>query len=157
MSFARAHELVSTALLFRRLQTQSNGVLRAHDLDAMLVGVAPNERAVCIDHWAALVIENGTYKVLAVPGQPGSVGEGADVSAAPLFLADRTGRPGVWIKECETRGDASAAGVNDHGCVRRWLAPASGSLDALLRAPHGGGGNVDARVAAVRTVNSAEF
>ena len=117
-------------------QVQSNGVLRAHDLDAMLLR-HPNERAICIDHFAALVVEAGRYRVLSLANQPGSV------SGDEQFLADRSGRPGVWVKEADSE-------------VRRWLAPAEGALRDLVRMPVG---DIvpDVRVAQVRQRNSAEF
>merc|ERR1712227_730345 len=42
---------------------QSNGVLRSDDFDAMLKR-HPTERGIQIDHWAAIVVENGRYKVI---------------------------------------------------------------------------------------------
>jgi hypothetical protein len=48
-------------------------VLRAVDLNEMLLR-HPNERAICIDHFAALVVNNDSYSVLSLNNQPGSVG-----------------------------------------------------------------------------------
>ncbi|KAJ1483037.1 hypothetical protein T484DRAFT_1896694 [Baffinella frigidus] len=49
-------------------KVQSNGVLRAHDFDAMLLR-HPGERGVCIDHWAALSIDGDSFSVLSFPGK----------------------------------------------------------------------------------------
>ena len=52
-------------------KVQSNGILRATDFDKMLLR-HPGERGICIDHFAALVIEkDGSYNVLSLPGRPG--------------------------------------------------------------------------------------
>jgi dipeptidase E len=125
-------------------KVQSNGVLRAHDLDAMLLRHA-GERAVCIDHFAALVVDGERYRIVSLEGQPGSVLDAADGAAADAqFAADRSGRPGVWLKEV------------DGAAVRRWLAPSDGLIADLLR-PSQGALVADERVDAVRAVNSAVF
>lgn len=95
--------------------TQSNGILRATDFDAMLLR-HPGERGVCIDHWAVLVIDSDDhYRVLAVEGKPGSV------AADGNFSASREGRPGMWVKE-----------VVD-GAVKSTLVPEEGRLSDILR------------------------
>lgn len=56
-------------------KVQSNGTLRADHVNEMLTQLAccgGRERAVCIDHWAVLSIENGHYKVLSFEDKPGS-------------------------------------------------------------------------------------
>ena len=91
---------------------QSNGLLRADDFDSMLLRHR-GERGIGIDHWAALCVEGDRYRVLSIPGKPGSVlavdGHAGEEKAP---CPDRTGVPGIWIKE------ASAAGG-----VRRWVCP----------------------------------
>mmetsp|Transcript_24896 Transcript_24896/g.41492 ORF Transcript_24896/g.41492 Transcript_24896/m.41492 type:complete len:381 (+) Transcript_24896:173-1315(+) len=74
---------------------QSNGVLRATDFDAMLLR-HPQETGICIDHFAALVVENDRYRVLSLSDQPGSVLPGG------RFSADRRGVPGIWLKRVVT-------------------------------------------------------
>jgi dipeptidase E len=43
-----------------------------------------------IDHWAALRVEGGNYKVLSTPGKPGSV------NSDNSFNPEQKGVPGVW-------------------------------------------------------------
>eukprot|EP00041_Stephanoeca_diplocostata_P031782 m.999449 g.999449 ORF g.999449 m.999449 type:complete len:162 (+) comp24026_c0_seq43:843-1328(+) len=72
---------------------QSNGVLRAVDVEGMALR-HPGERVVCIDHHAALVCEGGgVYSVFRLPAAQGSVRSDGS------FAADRSGEPGVWIKD----------------------------------------------------------
>ena len=94
--------------------TQSNGVLRATDFDGMMLR-HPGERGICIDHYAALVVEDGKYRTLGVPDRPGSVLADGSYSAA------REGSPGVWRKE-----------VVD-GVVQTELVRGEGDLSDLLR------------------------
>lgn len=72
---------------------QSNGVLRAVDVEGMALR-HPGERVVGIDHHAALVCEgDGAYSVFKLPAAQGSVlSDGS-------FSADHSGTPGVWIKD----------------------------------------------------------
>ena len=127
-------------------KVQSNGVPRASDFQGMLRRHAA-ERGVCIDHWAALVVDGGRYSVLRVPGKGGSVrytdvggndganaptnavGDGAagTASVPAEFAEGQTGVPGVWLAEAE--GDD----------VRRWVPPDAGIVDSLLRRPNGDG------------------
>ncbi|CAD7929616.1 unnamed protein product [Amoebophrya sp. A120] len=56
-------------------KVQSNGSLRADHVNEMLTRLAfygGRERAICIDHWAVLVLENGQYQVLSFPDKVGS-------------------------------------------------------------------------------------
>jgi dipeptidase E len=108
-------------------RTQSNGVLRAVDFDLMLARHR-GERGICVDHWAALVISDGAYTILPLPGKAGSVVVPAGGHAADARFEPGAGLPGVWIKEWAV--DASTGA----GAVRAVLAPASGKLDALFRA-----------------------
>ncbi len=94
-------------------KTQSNGVLRAVDFDNMM-RVHSGETGVCIDHWAALVVEGESYQVIYPEGREGSVKDGA-------FSAERLGIPGMWIKTVED------------GVVTSRLAPYSGHLADVLQ------------------------
>ena len=85
-------------------RTQSNGLLRAADFDAMLLRHA-GETGIAIDHFAALVIDGETYRVISVEGQTGSV----------------EGKPGVWRKTV----------VDDQVCAM--VVPEAGSTLDLLR------------------------
>jgi dipeptidase E len=52
---------------------QSNGVLRHHDFDKMMLR-HPGEQGICIDHWAAFVLNgDGTYEVMSMKGKKGSL------------------------------------------------------------------------------------
>jgi len=53
-------------------RTQSNGLPRRQDFDAMLLR-HPGEVGVCIDHWAALIVDGAEYRVFTVSGKDGSV------------------------------------------------------------------------------------
>jgi dipeptidase E len=95
-------------------KVQSNGVLRMTDFDAMMLRHSA-ERGICIDHFAALVVEGELYSVLSLPGRPGSVLP--DGSFSPL----QKGMPGIWMKNV----------VGGH--VVTSLVPDSGALADLLR------------------------
>eukprot|EP00927_Polykrikos_kofoidii_P072277 TRINITY_DN68411_c0_g1_i1.p1 TRINITY_DN68411_c0_g1~~TRINITY_DN68411_c0_g1_i1.p1 ORF type:complete len:359 (-),score=65.35 TRINITY_DN68411_c0_g1_i1:185-1261(-) len=99
-------------------KTQSNGVLRAVDFDSMLLR-HPGERGLGIDHCAALVIEGACYRVFALDDEPGSV------LADGAFSPERSGRPGIWLKE-----------VVDGVVVGRPV-PAEGRLSDLLKVADG--------------------
>jgi dipeptidase E len=71
---------------------QSNGVLRMTDFDAMMLRHG-GERGICIDHFAALIVEDSHYRVLSLPGRPGSVMPDGSWSIA------REGVPGAWQKD----------------------------------------------------------
>jgi hypothetical protein len=76
---------------------------------------------ICIDHNAAFVIDESSYRVLRPTSEdlPGSV------SSDGSFSDERLGKPGVWIKE-----------VLRDGCTLRVRqCPDSGSLSELLRVP----------------------
>ena len=96
-------------------RTQSNGVLRSTDFDAMLRR-HPGELGVCIDHHAALVVDgSGNYEVLTLAGKEGSRVEGGD---APDFSG--AGSPAIWLKRV----------VDD--AVAATLLPARGRLADVL-------------------------
>jgi dipeptidase E len=97
-------------------KTQSNGVLRATDFDAMLLR-HPGELGIGIDHWAALQVANGCFEVLSLQGKPGSVLPNG------TFSHEQKGKPGVWLKE-----------VRD-GRVHTTLCPTAGKIEDLLRTP----------------------
>jgi dipeptidase E len=71
---------------------QSNGVLRMTDFDKMMLRHS-GERGICIDHFAALIVDQNYYHVLSLPGRPGSVMPDRSWSIA------REGVPGVWQKD----------------------------------------------------------
>ena len=73
-------------------KVQSNGVLRAADFDVMLLRHAA-EMGIGIDHWAALVVAGGRYRVMSLEGKEGSVLPDAS------FSPDRQGVPGIWLKQ----------------------------------------------------------
>jgi dipeptidase E len=100
---------------------QSNGVLRADDLDEMMMR-HKGERAICIDHWAALVVDGAEYRVVSVPNKPGSVHP-----VTKEWCRDASGVPGVWIKEV----------VNDSGndIIETTLVSPHGKLQDILAYP----------------------
>ena len=86
-------------------RVQSNGVPRADDFDRMLAR-HPGEVGVAIDHFSALVVDEGRYRVLSIPRLQG----------------DRGGTPWVFRKHVEG-GEVRAARV-----------PQDGGLHELTRA-----------------------
>jgi dipeptidase E len=52
-------------------RTQSNGVLRTMDFDQMLLRHR-GERGICIDHFAALIVDGDQYSVLSMFGRAGN-------------------------------------------------------------------------------------
>jgi dipeptidase E len=97
-------------------KVQSNGVLRAMDFDQMLLR-HPEELGIGIDHWAALELNNGRYRVISLEDKEGSVLPDGS------FSQDRHGKPGIWIKQVQ------------NGNVVRSLCPESGMISDLLRFP----------------------
>jgi dipeptidase E len=95
-------------------RTQSNGVLRAVDFDAMLLR-HPDEYGLTIDHWAALVVEEGAFRVLSLEGKAGSV------MADGSYSAENKGRPGMWRKWVEG------------GVIQSELVPSSGAIENLIK------------------------
>eukprot|EP00562_Extubocellulus_spinifer_P003455 CAMPEP_0178488990 /NCGR_PEP_ID=MMETSP0696-20121128/10145_1 /TAXON_ID=265572 /ORGANISM="Extubocellulus spinifer, Strain CCMP396" /LENGTH=395 /DNA_ID=CAMNT_0020116777 /DNA_START=409 /DNA_END=1596 /DNA_ORIENTATION=- len=100
---------------------QSNGVLRSDDFDGMLLRHR-GERGIGIDHWCSLIVEGGRYRVVYHDDRPGSVVVD-DATGETCFCPERTGHPGVWIKE-----------VVD-GVVEQWVCPPEGKVSDLLRFP----------------------
>ena len=95
-------------------KTQSNGVLRAIDFDAMLTR-HPGENGICIDHFAALVVDAGRFSILSMRDKPGSV------TAAGSF-APGEGRPGVWRKWVD----------RSSGTLQSQLVPSAGQIEDIL-------------------------
>ena len=93
--------------------TQSNGVLRATDFEAMMLQ-HPGETGLGLDDWAGLLVEGATYRVVHPVGRTGSAGPAG-------FVSDGSGRPGLWLHE-----------VVD-GAVESELAPRQGRLAEILR------------------------
>ena len=60
------------------------------------------EVGVCIDHFAALVVDGADYSILSLDGKPGTA---LEVRDAPDFSG--AGTPWVWLKRVE--GDAVVA------------------------------------------------
>ena len=103
---------------------QSNGVLRAHDFDHMLLTKHPGEVGIGIDHWAALVVDGpDSYRVLSLEGKPGSVlYDSSDNNInTPIFSPEAKGVPGIWIKQVR------------EGKVESRLLPPSGKLSDFLK------------------------
>ena len=119
-------------------RTQSNGVLRATDFDAMLLRHR-GERGICVDHFAALVVEDDAYSVFALEGKPGSIVAGAE---GPDFSGD--GAPGIWLKAVAADGGAiEATVVPAAGRLADILAPASAIVE-------------DARITVARAENPSD-
>ena len=101
-------------------KVQSNGVLRANDFDQMLAK-HKGERGIGIDHWAALIVSEGKYKVLSLEDKIGSVVIDPQNEHKPAFQAGE-GIPGIWIKD-----------VMEDGKIHTRLCPQEGNLIDLLR------------------------
>ena len=110
---------------------QSNGVLRAYDMDEMILR-HPTEVGICIDHNAAFQINGNEYKVL----YPKVTTDEEDIETIdPVFLVgsvspdgtfdpDRTGIPGCWIKH-----------IVGGNVVDRMLCPDVGEVSSILVIP----------------------
>ena len=95
------------------------------------------ETGVCIDHFAALVVDGGDYSILSLEGKPGTALAGRD---APDFAG--SGAPWIWLKRVE--GDA---------VVATRLAPRGRLADALKPATEI---VEDPRVEAARAANPSD-
>jgi dipeptidase E len=71
--------------------TQSNGVLRAADFEAMLLR-HQGETGLGLDDWAGLLLDGERYRVVHPDGRSGSVGPDG-------FAPDGSGVPGLWLHE----------------------------------------------------------
>jgi dipeptidase E len=113
-------------------KTQSNGIPRADDFAAMLKRHF-GERGLGIDHWAALVVEGNSYRVLSLEGKPGSVGGCAADDAAnvdnAVYAPGQTGIPGAWL--LQVRDDLHDGGLQ----VITKLMPWEGALSDILAEP----------------------
>ena len=119
-------------------RTQSNGVLRSRDFAAML-GRHSGESGIAIDHFAALVINNGQYEVLRLEGKPGSLmPSGANEPG--------NGTPACWLKK-----------LGKDGKLEERPLPDRGDLLELLESLEPAGEIVeDPRVAVARVENPSE-
>ena len=117
-------------------RTQSNGVLRAVDFDGMLRR-HNGETGVCIDHFAALVVDGADYSILSLEGKPGTALEGCDI---PDFTG--SGAPWIWLKRVE--GEAVVATrLAPRGRIADALTPATAIVE-------------DQRVEAARAANPSD-
>ena len=126
-------------------KVQSNGKLRADDFAEMHARHI-HERGVCIDHWAALVVDGEDYHVMSAEGEQGSMlSDGS-------FSRDRKGKPWIWILK--------------EGSGERYPVEREGSLSTLLaRAPTAGAEAAaaaaavvaDTRVDTIRSENPSSF
>ena len=95
------------------------------------------ETGVCIDHFAALVVDGADYSILSLEGKPGTALEGRDT---PVFTG--AGTPWVWIKRVE--GDAVVATrLEPRGRLADALSPATAIVE-------------DPRVEAARAANPSD-
>jgi dipeptidase E len=118
-------------------RTQSNGVLRAVDVDGMLRR-HNGETGVCIDHFAALVVDGADYSILSLEGKPGTALDGRD--STPDFTG--AGAPWIWLKRVE--GDAVVATrLAPRGRLADALTPATAIVE-------------DPRVEAARAANPSD-
>mgnify|MGYP002824038456 FL=1 len=118
-------------------RTQSNGVLRAVDYDGMLRR-HNGETGVCIDHFAALVVDGADYSILSLEGKPGTAL--ADRDAPADFTG--AGAPWIWLKRVE--GDAVVATrLEPRGRLADALTPATAIVE-------------DPRVEAARAANPSD-
>lgn len=129
-------------------RVQSNGMLRAHDFDEMLLRRARSCRrsvlGLGIDHHAAFVVEGERYSVFSRPGKVGSVSRSSDDDddeiASPVFDVDEDGTargaPGVWSKRVlvddnDNDNDDDPARRNEL-VVEAMVCPPEGRLADLL-------------------------
>lgn len=104
-------------------KVQSNGMLRATDFDGMMRRHA-GEVGLCIDNDAAFVVEDEEFRVVAPDGCIGSVGSGGE------FLADRSGRPGVWRKAVDSAsGEVQRTLLPERGRLADVVAPAASIVE----------------------------
>lgn len=121
---------------------QSNGVLRAHDFDRMLLARArASSRSALglgIDHYSAFIVEGERYRIYALPDKVGSVASkehGGEVAFDVGEDGSPNGIPGVWLKRVLVDPEAKANGnVNekDNLTVEAMVCPPSGKLADLL-------------------------
>lgn len=83
---------------------------------------SPAERGICLDHHAALVIFDGRYRVLTLPGKPGSLTpDGRNVPGE--------GVPAVWLKSVSEDGRVlEEKPVAECGALEELLPAARGAV-----------------------------
>lgn len=137
-------------------RTQSNGVPRYIDFDAMLKRHR-YERGICLDHWCVLVVEQGgTYELFEVPQMTGSVvvpggkeyynslreqQEGKNNSSSSSFISGATfdpksanAIPGMWIKDVIMVEPTSAdADPSESLQIKARCCAPRGKLEDILR------------------------
>lgn len=116
---------------------QSNGKLRADDVDTMMLRHA-GETGVCIDHFAALVVDAADYSILSLEGKLGTALAGSD---APDFTG--SGAPWIWTKRV-VGGAVVATRLAPRGRLGDALSPAT----AIVEGP---------RVQAARAANPSDL
>lgn len=117
-------------------RVQSNGLLRAHDFDRMLLARAQSSQksvlGIGIDHYAALVVEGENYKVYVLPDKAGSVSHQSN-DGGPVFDVDDDGTangvPGIWIKRVLVGSEET----RKEPVVEAMLCPSEGKLADLLK------------------------
>ena len=100
--------------------TQSNGILRSVDFDAMMLRHS-SEFGIGIDHWAALEISNGNFRVISLKDKVGSV-----ILPKGEFSPERKGVPGIWLKRV----------MDDEQVVHSELCPMSGTIEQIFFQPN---------------------
>ena len=117
-------------------RTQSNGVLRATDFNGMLRR-HPGETGLAIDHFAALIVSDDEYRVLTLPGKPGSLTPSGGNEPG-------NGVPTCWLKTV----------ADDGVSIQEQALPERGPLSSLL---HPARAIVeDARVGRARAENPSD-
>ena len=108
----------------------------ADDFDAMMRR-HNGETGVCIDHFAALVVDGADYSILSLEGKPGTALDGRD---APEFTG--SGAPWIWLK-CVVGDDIVATRLEPRGRLADALTPATAIVE-------------DPRVEAARAANPSD-
>merc|ERR1719329_770913 len=83
----------------------------------------PGETGVAVDHFSALVINAGRFRVLQIPDKPGSVAPDGS------FVADGSGVPGVWQKTVRDGAVVSRLVPGDGGDLQELLVPAVATVE----------------------------
>ncbi len=100
-------------------KVESNGELRAKSFETML-RMHSGEKGLCVDNWAALIMEGGRYRVVSRHGKPGSVGHDGKYTEH-----SKTGTPGAFIVD-----------ISSDGKQRRRRVPTEGSISSIARRPN---------------------
>ena len=119
-------------------KVQSNGLLRAHDFDEMLLQRARSSKrsvlGIGIDHYSAFIVEGEDYKVYSLPEKPGSISTTTESDKGFFDVSENgtpNGKPGVWIKRVIVADTANTNNDEDL-CVEAMVCPPSGKLIDLL-------------------------